>query len=58
MLYSRHQAPGYYSGFRDTVGGQHPGEAGLPTYASPSDDSGVSVFTQKLLSGRRLNSVS
>lgn len=48
---------GYYPGSRDCVVGQHPGEAEPPAYASLLGDSGVSVFIQKLLSGRKLKSV-
>lgn len=57
MLRSRCQAPGYYPASWVDVGGKHPGEAEPPAYASLSDDSGVSVFIQRLLSGRKLKSV-
>lgn len=52
MSHSRCQDLGYHPGSRDTVGGRHPGEDKSPTCASLSDNSRVSVFIQKLLSGK------
>lgn len=52
LSHSRCQDLGYHPGSRDTVGGRHPGEDKSPTCASLSDNSRVSVFIQKLLSGK------